>query len=138
MAGAGLSDALSLPCGAVLPNRIAKAAMTEGLADRAGRPTAELTRLYERWGAGGAGLLLSGNVQIDAQHLERPGNVIVDSEPDAEMLAAMREWTAAATAGGRTFLGADQPCRAADAKGGQSASQGTIGGQAGLARRPIR
>ncbi|NJS14336.1 MAG: NADH:flavin oxidoreductase/NADH oxidase family protein [Sphingopyxis sp.] len=103
MAGARLSDALSLPCGAVLPNRIAKAAMTEGLADRAGRPTAELTRLYERWGAGGAGLLLSGNVQIDAQHLERPGNVIVDSEPDAEMLAAMREWTAAATAGGAHF-----------------------------------
>ena len=93
-----LADPLHLPCGAVLPNRIAKAAMTEGLADPAGRPTAELTRLYERWGAGGAGLLLSGNIQIDAQHLERPGNVVIDAESDAAMLAALRSWTAAATA----------------------------------------
>jgi 2,4-dienoyl-CoA reductase-like NADH-dependent reductase (Old Yellow Enzyme family) len=100
---ATLDQPLTLPCGAVLPNRIAKAAMTEGLADPAGRPTAELTRLYRLWGAGGAGLLLSGNVQIDADHLERPGNVIVDAEPDAAMLAAMRAWTAAATANGAHF-----------------------------------
>lgn len=103
MATIDLADPLHLPCGAVLPNRIAKAAMTEGLADTAGRPTAELTRLYERWGAGRAGLLLSGNVQIDAQHLERPGNVIIDAEPDAAMLAAMRSWTSAATAQGAHF-----------------------------------
>jgi 2,4-dienoyl-CoA reductase-like NADH-dependent reductase (Old Yellow Enzyme family) len=98
-----LADALTLPCGAVLPNRIAKAAMTEGLADPQGRPTAELARLYARWGAGGAGLLLSGNVQIDAAHLERPGNVIIDREPDAACLAAMRDWTGAATAQGAHF-----------------------------------
>jgi 2,4-dienoyl-CoA reductase-like NADH-dependent reductase (Old Yellow Enzyme family) len=103
MATIDLADPLHLPCGAVLRNRIAKAAMTEGLADPAGRPTPELVQLYERWGAGGAGLLLSGNVQIDAQHLERPGNVIIDAEPDAAMLAAMCAWTAAATAHGAHF-----------------------------------
>ena len=48
---------LTLPCGACLPNRLAKAAMTEGLADPQGRPTPELERLYAIWGAGGAGLL---------------------------------------------------------------------------------
>ena len=37
-----LAQSLSLPCGARLRNRLAKAAMTEGLADPAGRPTAEL------------------------------------------------------------------------------------------------
>ena len=74
---------LRLACGAVLPNRLAKAAMTEGLADPQGRPTPELERLYSIWGQGGCGLLLSGNVQIDADHLERPGNVILDTAPDA-------------------------------------------------------
>ena len=58
-----LAQPLTLPCGARLPNRIAKAAMTEGLADPAGRPTAELERLYGLWSDGGAGLLLSGNIQ---------------------------------------------------------------------------
>lgn len=103
MAAIDLADPLHLPCGAVLKNRIAKAAMTEGLADTAGRPTPELVRLYERWGAGGAGLLLSGNVQIDAQHLERPGNVIIDAEADSAMLTALRAWTDAATAHGAHF-----------------------------------
>lgn len=98
-----LADALTLPCGAVLANRIAKAAMTEGLADPEGRPTDELTRLYALWGAGGSALLLSGNVQIDTHHLERPGNVIIDREPDAAMLSALRSWTAAATAHGAHF-----------------------------------
>ena len=40
-----LADPLLLPCGAQLPNRIAKAAMTEGLADTDGQPTAELEKL---------------------------------------------------------------------------------------------
>jgi len=41
-----LGSELELPCGAVLPNRLAKAAMTEGLATPDGRPTPELERLY--------------------------------------------------------------------------------------------
>ncbi|NCU10719.1 MAG: NADH:flavin oxidoreductase/NADH oxidase family protein, partial [Sphingomonadaceae bacterium] len=94
---------LTLPCGQVLPNRLAKAAMTEGLADPAGRPTAELEQLYRVWGAGGCGVLLSGNVHIDADHLERPGNVIIDRPADAAMLKALRRWTAAAKAGGALF-----------------------------------
>jgi 2,4-dienoyl-CoA reductase-like NADH-dependent reductase (Old Yellow Enzyme family) len=34
-----LAQPLTLPCGAVIPNRLAKAAMTEGLATSAGVPT---------------------------------------------------------------------------------------------------
>jgi 2,4-dienoyl-CoA reductase-like NADH-dependent reductase (Old Yellow Enzyme family) len=79
-----------------LPNRFAKAAMTEGLADTRGRATPELTRLYETWGASGAGLLISGNVQVDTRHLERPGNVIVAGPQDAHAMSALRAWTAAA------------------------------------------
>ena len=50
-----LAQPLSLPCGARLLNRLAKAAMTEGVADPAGVPTAELDRLYGLWSDGGAG-----------------------------------------------------------------------------------
>jgi 2,4-dienoyl-CoA reductase-like NADH-dependent reductase (Old Yellow Enzyme family) len=98
-----LARPLSLPCGATLPNRIAKAAMTEGLATPLGVPTPELERLYGLWSDGGAGLLLSGNIQVDADHLERPGNVIIDREPDEAMRAALASWAAAATRGGNHF-----------------------------------
>ena len=98
-----LGTSLTLPCGATLPNRLAKAAMTEGLADIYGRPTPELERLYGLWSDGGAGLHISGNIQVDADHLERPGNVIIDSAPDEEMIAALKRWTAAATRSGNHF-----------------------------------
>jgi 2,4-dienoyl-CoA reductase-like NADH-dependent reductase (Old Yellow Enzyme family) len=97
---ASLSSPLTLPCGAVLPNRLAKGAMTEGLATADGRPTPELETLYTRWSLGGAGMHLTGNVQIDRDHLERPGNVIIDREPDAAMKTALASWAAAGTQGG--------------------------------------
>jgi 2,4-dienoyl-CoA reductase-like NADH-dependent reductase (Old Yellow Enzyme family) len=92
-----LTDPLTLPCGAVIPNRLAKAAMTEGLATAQGVPTESLARLYGLWSDGGAGLLISGNIQVDRDHLERPGNVVIDRAPDAQMRAALRQWAQAAT-----------------------------------------
>ncbi|HWA30618.1 MAG TPA: NADH:flavin oxidoreductase/NADH oxidase family protein [Rhizomicrobium sp.] len=84
-----LSEPLALPSGAILPNRIAKAAMSEGMADAAGRSTARLETLYRRWAQSGAGLLLSGNIQVDRWHLERPGNVVADDENGLEELTAL-------------------------------------------------
>lgn len=98
-----LNQPLTLPCGAVLTNRLAKAAMTEGLADWRGQPTRELERLYGAWSDGGAGLHISGNIIIDADHLERPGNVILDHAPDDEMITALQRWTKAATRRGNHF-----------------------------------
>jgi len=98
-----LAQTLTLPCGAVLPNRLAKAAMTEGLATPRGVPTPELERLYGLWSDGGAGLLLSGNIQVDADHLERPGNVVIDREPDDTMREALARWAKAATRNGNQF-----------------------------------
>jgi len=95
-----LDQPLTLPCGAVLTNRLAKAAMTEGLATPDGRPTPELERLYGIWSDGGAGMLLTGNIIVDKDHLERPGNVIIDREPDADMAARLKSWAAAGTRGG--------------------------------------
>jgi 2,4-dienoyl-CoA reductase-like NADH-dependent reductase (Old Yellow Enzyme family) len=98
-----LAQTLALPCGAVIPNRLAKAAMTEGLATQQGVATPELERLYGVWSDGGAGMLLSGNIQVDADHLERPGNVVIDREPDAETAAALARWAQAATRNGNHF-----------------------------------
>jgi 2,4-dienoyl-CoA reductase-like NADH-dependent reductase (Old Yellow Enzyme family) len=98
-----LAEPLTLPCGAELPNRLAKAAMTEGLATFDGVPTPELERLYGLWSDGGAGMLLSGNIQVDADHLERPGNVVIDREPDARMREALAAWAAAGTRNGNHF-----------------------------------
>jgi len=41
-----IQSALTLPCGAVVPNRLCKAALTEGLADEMNRATARHERLY--------------------------------------------------------------------------------------------
>jgi 2,4-dienoyl-CoA reductase-like NADH-dependent reductase (Old Yellow Enzyme family) len=71
--------------------------MTEGLATASGVPTPELERLYGLWSDGGAGALLTGNIQIDHNHLERPGNVIIHGEPDGELRSALAGWARAAT-----------------------------------------
>lgn len=99
-AEAGLGAAFSLPSGIGFRNRVAKAAMTEGLAGPDGLPNAGHVRLYERWAAGGAGLLITGNVQIDRWHLERPGNVVVDGSLSAEAKMRWANWGAAATRDG--------------------------------------
>ena len=98
-----IEQSLTLPCGAILPNRLCKAAMTEGLADPLGQATPALIQLYGLWSDGGAGLLLSGNVQIDGDHLERPGNVIIDSEPSEESMSMLRRWAEAGTRSGNHF-----------------------------------
>ncbi|MFT4635673.1 MAG: 2,4-dienoyl-CoA reductase-like NADH-dependent reductase (Old Yellow Enzyme family) [Arenicella sp.] len=77
--------------------------MTEGLADVNGEPNTDLANLYGIWSDGGAGLLISGNILIDGDHLERPGNVIIDKEPRPEMLASLRDWSSAATRNGNQF-----------------------------------
>ncbi|WP_428381363.1 NADH:flavin oxidoreductase/NADH oxidase family protein [Nevskia ramosa] len=96
-----LADTLTLPCGAVLPNRLCKSAMTEGVADAYLRPTSRHEVLYRQWSEGGAGLLITGNVQIDRRVLERPGNVAIDpARPDAETMQRLKAWAKAGTVAG--------------------------------------
>ena len=98
-----LAQSLLLPCGTTLENRLVKAAMTEGLASPTGLPTEALERLYGLWSDGGAGLLLSGNIQVDGDHLERPGNVIIDQPPNETMHQALSSWANTATRNGNHF-----------------------------------
>jgi len=52
---ARLDSPLTLPCGAVLPNRLAKAAMSEQLAEFDNTPGLHLERLYRTWSEGARG-----------------------------------------------------------------------------------
>jgi 2,4-dienoyl-CoA reductase-like NADH-dependent reductase (Old Yellow Enzyme family) len=93
-----LATPLSLRSGAVLPNRLAKAAMSEELGDHeTGAPTAQLIRLYERWGQSGAGLLITGHVIVDPAGRGEHGNVVV---VDDRHLDGLRRWADAAQAHG--------------------------------------
>ncbi len=49
----------------VLPNRLAKSAMSEALASYDNHPTLELVELFRRWAQSGIGMLITGNVMID-------------------------------------------------------------------------
>ncbi|MBT1451264.1 NADH:flavin oxidoreductase/NADH oxidase family protein [Glaciecola sp. XM2] len=88
-----LAQALPLKCGATLPNRLGKSAMTEGLADAKGRPTPAHNQLYKTWAEGGTGLLLTGNIMIDGRYLERAGNVVLENADDLPLFEA---WAKAA------------------------------------------
>ncbi len=99
--GAGiLSDPLKLPCGSVLKNRIAKASMTEGLAGGDNHANARFVELYRRWGAGGAGLLITGNILVDRWHLERGGNLAIEGPQSNRATAFLADMAKAAKAQG--------------------------------------
>ena len=97
MAQSALGESLQLPCGAILPNRLAKSAMTEGLADTFDQPTESLMQLYETWSMGGTGLHITGNVMIDRRYLERAGNVVLEEGSD---LLPFKEWARRGQVGG--------------------------------------
>jgi 2,4-dienoyl-CoA reductase-like NADH-dependent reductase (Old Yellow Enzyme family) len=95
-----LNAPLALPCGVTLPNRLAKGAMSELLADTGNRATAKHATLYRAFAANGPGLLLTGNVQVDRHRLEHAGNVVIQGPQDADQMATLRAWSAAARSGG--------------------------------------
>lgn len=89
---AELTSPLTLPSGLVLPHRIAKAPMTENLADADNQPTVAHERLYRRWAAGASGgLLITGNLLLDRRYLERSRNIVADRHLDIDALRRMRD-----------------------------------------------
>lgn len=94
-----LAQPLTLPCGLILPNRLVKAAMTEGLADGDNCATPGLEHLYQIWGKGGAGVQLTGNVLVDRRYLEAAGNVVIEEDIDADAKAALSAWAEASKSG---------------------------------------
>jgi 2,4-dienoyl-CoA reductase-like NADH-dependent reductase (Old Yellow Enzyme family) len=84
-----LRQPLELPCGVVLKNRIAKAAMSDSLADGEGGSTEAQARLYERWAQGGVALSTIGEVQISPHYPEKPGNLVFGPQSDRRALKNM-------------------------------------------------
>jgi 2,4-dienoyl-CoA reductase-like NADH-dependent reductase (Old Yellow Enzyme family) len=86
-----LSNPLTLRGGITLPNRLAKAATSEHLADRRGAPTNQLVTAYRALARSGTGLLITGNVMVDGAALEAPRNVVIEDGRHHEQL---RRWAA--------------------------------------------
>jgi 2,4-dienoyl-CoA reductase-like NADH-dependent reductase (Old Yellow Enzyme family) len=81
---------LTLPNGSTLPNRLAKAAMEENMADAGQLPGAALHRLYRSWAEGGAGLIITGNVMVDGRAVTGPGGVVLEADTPLE---AFKQWS---------------------------------------------
>ncbi|PYE16485.1 deazaflavin-dependent oxidoreductase (nitroreductase family) [Williamsia limnetica] len=92
-----LSTPLDLPCGQILPNRIMKSALSEGLGTAHHAPDVRLERLYARWAAGDYGLIVTGNVMVDRRYLGEPGNVVLENDSE---LDAFQRWAKTAQDGG--------------------------------------
>jgi 2,4-dienoyl-CoA reductase-like NADH-dependent reductase (Old Yellow Enzyme family) len=86
-----LNQPITLPCGAVIKNRIFKSAMSEGLAEKGGIPKSALSVLYRKWAEGGIGLCVTGNVMIDSRALGEPGNVVIEDEAHLNELVKWAE-----------------------------------------------
>ncbi|MFJ6114575.1 HisA/HisF-related TIM barrel protein [Agrococcus sediminis] len=98
----GLHARLRLPNGQLLGNRVAKAAMEENLADERLAPSGDHRTLYREWSMGGAGLILTGNVMVAADHVTSPHGLVLDEHQPIEPFI---EWAAAArTAGSQVWM----------------------------------
>ncbi|CAJ0572259.1 unnamed protein product, partial [Mesorhabditis spiculigera] len=82
-----LAQPLSFNSGKSARNRIFKSAMTEMLSSfcpdtpaEHGLPSETVLTMYEKWGNGGFGIVLTGNIAVDPLHLESAGNVIIARE----------------------------------------------------------
>jgi 2,4-dienoyl-CoA reductase-like NADH-dependent reductase (Old Yellow Enzyme family) len=92
-----LYEPLTVASGYTISNRIAKAAMEENLAGEGQLPDERIIELYRVWGAGGLGLIVTGNVMVDARALTGPAGIVLDQHTD---LRPFSRWAAAAKAHG--------------------------------------
>ena len=95
-----IATPLEIAPGLVLANRLAKAAMTENLADGFNCATPEHVRLYSAWAGSGAGLLITGNVLVDRRYLEAPANIAIEPGISPQERAALAAMAGAAKSGG--------------------------------------
>ncbi|SCZ39936.1 MULTISPECIES: NADH:flavin oxidoreductase/NADH oxidase family protein [unclassified Pseudomonas] len=114
-----LFSPMRLPNGVEIPNRIAKAAMEENLADPDHAPGEQLIRLYRTWAEGGAGLIITGNVMVDRNALTGPCGVVLESD---RHLDRFRRWADACRShGAQAWMQINHPGRQLMAALGQIA-----------------
>lgn len=84
-----LFETKQLPSGLVIKNRFVKAAMNEAMGTKHLQPKKEVPDLYQQWARGGSGLVITGNVMVDANALAEPGNIVFDEHTDMHLL---KQW----------------------------------------------
>lgn len=71
-----------------------------------GIPTQRILNLYERFGHGGFGVVLTGNIAVDHAHIEAPGCMAISKEGDSKQSRLQYERLAhAGKDGGALFIG---------------------------------
>ena len=112
-----LFNTFTLPNGSQLPNRLAKAAMEENLANADQAPSEQLIRLYGAWAAGGVGLIITGNVMIDRRAMTGPGGVVLETDSQAAQFKRLAK--AAKSGGAQVWMQINHPGRQMPANLGQ-------------------
>ena len=79
-----LDHPITLPCGRIVKNRIAKSAMSEYMASKTGVPQEGFQHLYRRWAVGGVGINITGNVMIDSRSKEEGRNTVLEDDKHLE------------------------------------------------------
>ncbi|MHA3892163.1 NADH:flavin oxidoreductase/NADH oxidase family protein [Acinetobacter sp. GXMZU3951] len=111
-------EKLVFPNGSSIPNRIAKAAMEENMADLNHAPSEELMRLYQAWAEGGVGLIITGNVMVDRRAMTGPGVVVLEDE---KHLDTFKRWAQTGRAkGAQVWLQINHPGRQMQSNLGQA------------------
>lgn len=95
-----IGSQFEFPSGKRVANRLFKSAMSEQLGLPDHNPGEGLANVYRQWSEGGCGILISGNIMVDRQHIGEPRNVVLDEKSD---LAAFQRWTKAGTVAGNEF-----------------------------------
>ncbi|KAK4546751.1 hypothetical protein LTR36_001483 [Oleoguttula mirabilis] len=95
-------------------NRFIKGAMTERISswdpknfEARGIPSKNLINVYKRWGEGGIGNILTGNIMIEYDHLEAAGNPIIPrgSKYEGERFEAFKEMATQGKKEGSLMIG---------------------------------
>ncbi|KAG8685977.1 hypothetical protein FRC11_009751 [Ceratobasidium sp. 423] len=116
-----LGESIQMPfAGRVAVSRFLKGAMSERMASwdqtdlsKRGIPSDDLVGLYEGWGKGGYGIILTGNVMVHPEQLEAPGNPILYAPHETpERIEQFRKMAAAGKAhGGLMIMQVSHPGR---------------------------
>ncbi|KAK7931841.1 hypothetical protein PG985_002553 [Apiospora marii] len=120
-----LRQPLQLPfSGRTAKNRFLKAPMTERLCQWnqqgedisvRGFPTAEYEQLYERWGEGEIGIIVTGNIMLKYDAVEGYGNAIMCDDHDSRVKAFRRVTSAAKKHGSLMIAQISHPGRQGNA-----------------------
>uniref|UniRef100_A0AC34GL42 Uncharacterized protein n=1 Tax=Panagrolaimus sp. ES5 TaxID=591445 RepID=A0AC34GL42_9BILA len=78
----------------------------DGNLHKTGIPTEQYINLYDKFGHGGFGTILTGNIMVDIDHLEGAGNIIIEENlNNHERRQAFRDVSAAAKIDGSLIIG---------------------------------